>query len=117
MTALLNSSTSWCQSSVDDSISSTGVVSEQIDSLVLVPISALRAANAKMIELKYEKEINAELSKIIHNDSIVIVTYETRLRNENELHKREVKKVKKERNAACIGGVAFFALSVLMLLK
>ena len=75
---VLSYSTSWCQSKQDS---------------VLVSIESIKIANAKMIELKYEKEINAELSKIIHNDSIVIVTYETRLRNENELHKREVKKV------------------------
>ena len=49
-------STSWCQSNLADSIPLTGK-EMQTDS-VLVPISALRVANAKMIELQYEKEIN-----------------------------------------------------------
>ena len=108
MIVLLNCSTSWCQ---NDTISSTGVV-EQKDSLVLVPISALKVANAKMTELKYQKEINADLRKIINNDSAIISTLTQNVIN----NKQQAIKYKKQRNIVGCGGIGAILLLIISLL-
>ena len=70
MTVLLSYSTSWCQN--DNTISSsTGGLTAKSDS-VLIAYDDLRKANAKMVELKYEKEINDSLRSIIKNNEIII---------------------------------------------
>ena len=65
MIALLSYSTSWCQSNV--SISSTGEQCGKSDS-VLISYDDIRIVNSKLIQLKYEKEINDSLKVIINND-------------------------------------------------
>ena len=76
MIVLLNCSIGWCQK--NNHISSTGVLVNLTDTIknnedsILVPISALKVANAKMTELKYQRELNNNLYNIIHNDSIII---------------------------------------------
>ena len=97
MIVLLSYSTSWCQN--NDVIPSTGGL-QQRDSLVLVPISTIKVANSKMIELKYEKEINTGLREIITNDSVIINTLEQNVK----AVETKATKYKKERNVA-IGGV------------
>lgn len=71
----------------------------------LIAIDAIRVANAKMIELKYEKEINANLLEVIRTDSIII----NNLQNDVECCKYdaelEIKKIKKQRNKAIVAGV------------
>ena len=69
-----------------------------------------------MIELKYEKEINSNLRNIIINDSIIIDELNnTIIKNEN-IYKKNISKVKKERNISygiSIGSIILFIISLL----
>lgn len=76
---------------------------------VLVAVDDLRVANAKMIELRYEKEINADLRQIVKNDSVVI----NALKQEVDYNKAQSKKYKKERNI--VGGVGVGTLILLII--
>lgn len=98
---------SWCQSDAYPSF--TG---ELTNDSVLVAVSDLRAANAKMIELRYEKEINTNLKEIIKNDSVAIVA----LRKDNSVIEARAKKYKKERNIVGGTGGALLILLILALL-
>lgn len=72
MIVLLSYSTSWSKN--NEGISSTGGLDASLappDS-VLIAVSDLRVATAKMLELKYEKEINEKLRTVVANDSIAI---------------------------------------------
>lgn len=108
MIALLSYSSSWCQ---NNHIPSTGDL-EQTDSLVLIPISALKIANAKMVELKYEKEINVELKEIIHNDSIIISSLKSLVVSKEN----DIKTYKKQRNIATGTGLGLTILLIIALL-
>ena len=112
MIALLSYSTSWCQSNIITS-SSTGEITVSRDS-VLIAFDDLRKVNTKMVELKYEKEINDSLHSIIKNDDIIIQEYSS---NVNAL-KKQVKQVKIQRNFAVSGGllVTLF-LAVIVIFK
>lgn len=116
---LLNYSISWCQ---NDTILSTGELEQ--DS-VLVPISALRVANAKMIELKYEKNINENLRQIIRNDSTIINALENNIlaciyeKEQQEVdYEKELAIIKRQRNTAIgIGsGSSAVLLTILLLI-
>lgn len=61
---------------------------------VLVSYDDLRNANAKMIELKYTREINSKLKDIIRNDSIIQVKQANIINTTN----KKVKRFKNERN-------------------
>lgn len=111
MTALLNCSTSWSKSDNDSINSSTGGLTQ--DS-VLIAYSDLRVANGKMVELKYEKEINKHYRTIINNDSIAINNLILRIGNMEENHKRDIKRYKRERN---ILGVTAFGAFVSLLVS
>ena len=119
---VLNCSTSWCQNRVSkggvepDILPSTGV-EEQTDTVVSVPISFIKIANGKMIELKYEKEINANLRQVVHNDSLIIdgLTYE--LNNCAAIAEYKIKKVKRQRNILIGTTIGAAALSLLLLVK
>lgn len=100
---LLNYSKSWSENSI---ISSTGGVPDS----VLVAVDDLRVANAKMVELKYEKEINADLRQIVKNDSIAIVA----LREDNSAITAQAKKYKKQRNI--VGGASGILAIILLIL-
>ena len=90
--------------------SSTGRIEQ--DS-VTIAISDIRKANAKLIELSYEKDINKNLRQIIINDSVLA----EQARQRYILLDRSCKKIKKQRNAAyCSTGVAILLL-ILSLLK
>lgn len=104
MIVVLSYSTSWCQNNV---IPSTGELS---DSLVLVPIEAIKIANSKMIELKYQKEINDSLRSIISNDSAIISEYKE-LTNKKD---RTIKKVKKQRNSIVFGSAILILLALFL---
>lgn len=109
---LLSYSTSWSKNETD-TIPSTGVLAASSDS-VLVSIDDLRKANAKMVELKYEKEINAALLATVNNDNNIIREYS---RNTDSL-KKQLSKVKKERNIAIGGGLlATLSLVILSIFK
>ena len=107
MIVLLNYSTSWCQNETA-TILSTGELTVPNDS-VLISFEDLRKANAKMVELKYEKEINDSLRSIIVNDDIIIRKYDNLT---NSLQKQIIQ-VKRQRNIFGWGGVAF-ALSLVI---
>ena len=112
MIVLLSCSTSWCQND-NATISSTGELTATSDS-VLVAFDDLRKANAKMVELKYEKEINDSLRSIIKNDDIIMREYS---RNVDAL-KKQVKQVKRQRNLAIGGGVlATLSMALLAIFK
>ena len=104
MIVLLSYSSSWSEDNAHPSF--TGEVTQ--DS-VLVAVDDLRAANVKMIELRYEKEINNSLKEIIKNDSVAIVA----LREDNNIAAAEAKKYKRQRNVA---GGASGVLVILLIL-
>lgn len=109
---LLSCSTSWCQND-NATIPSTGEPTATPDS-VLISFDDLRKANAKMVELKYQKEINDSLRSIIKNDDVIMREYK---RNANAL-KEQVKQVKKQRNLAIGGGVlATLSMALLTIFK
>lgn len=119
MIALLNCSTSWCQSNDVDTLSSTGVLDSN-DSTVIVPISVIKQANVKLIELKYEKEINSELRNIIINDSVIIEG----LKQNEEFYKalatnkeKELKKVKLQRKLLSYFGIAASVVAIVFAVK
>lgn len=112
MIVLLSCSTSWCQND-NDTIPSTGELTASPDS-VLIAFDDLRKANAKMVELKYEKEINDSLRSIIKNDDLIMREYS---RNVDAL-KKQVKQVKRQRNLAVGGGVlATLSMALLAIFK
>ena len=112
MIVLLSCSTSWCQND-NTTISSTGELTASPDS-VLIAFDDLRKANAKMVELKYEKEINDSLRSIIKNDDIIMREYS---RNVDAL-KKQVKQVKRQRNLAVGGGILVtLSLAILAIFK
>ena len=112
MIVLLSCSTSWCQND-NATISSTGELTASPDS-VLIAFDDLRKANAKMVELKYEKEINDSLRSIIKNDDLIMREYS---RNVDAL-KKQVKQVKRQRNLAVGGGIlATLSMALLAIFK
>ena len=107
MIVLLSYSTNSSSKSLT---SSTGRIEQ--DS-VTIAISDIRKANAKLIELSYEKDINKNLRQIIVNDSILA----EQARQRHILLDRSCKKIKKQRNVAyCSSGVVIVLL-ILSLLK
>ena len=109
---LLSYSTSWCQND-NHTISSTGELTATPDS-VLISFDDLRKANAKMVELKYEKEINDSLRSIIANDEIIVREYK---RNVDALQK-QIKQENRKYKLAVWGGVLVsFSLAVGLIIK
>jgi hypothetical protein len=81
---------------------------------VLIAFDDLRKANAKMVELKYEKEINDSLRSIIKNDDIIMREYS---RNVDAL-KKQVKQITRQRNLTIGGGVlATLSMALLAIFK
>lgn len=91
--------------------SSTGEVVRS-DS-VKVSYDDLRLVNSKLIELDYEKAINASLNKILKNDSVIISDLETN----TEYYKKKSKKFKRQRNAFAIIGSGITIVLTTLLLK
>ena len=109
---LLSCSTSWCQND-NATISSTGELTASPDS-VLIAFDDLRKANAKMVELKYEKEINDSLRSIIKNDDAIMREY----RSNVDALKKQIKQVKRQRNLTIGGGVlATLSMALLAIFK
>lgn len=90
--------------------SSTGGIEQ--DS-VTIAISDIRKANAKLIELSYEKDINKNLRQIIRNDSVLA----EQVRQRYILLDRSCKKVTRQRNVAYCGVGATIVLLILSLIK
>lgn len=80
---------------------------------ITIAISDIRKANAKLIELSYEKDINKNLRQIIRNDSILA----EQARQRYILLDRSCKKIKKQRNIAYCGTGVAIMLLILSLLK
>lgn len=95
---LLSYSKSWSENDVSTTTDS-----------VLVAISDIRVANAKMVELKYEKEINSNLRQIVKNDSVAI----NALREKIDYTQAQSKKYRKQRNV--VGGVGASVLILLII--
>lgn len=129
LTVLLIYSTSWCQSNYDnnfydndisfyiyDSISCySDTIIKHCDSVV-VSVDALRIANTKMIELKYEKEINANLQEVIKVDSVLISSFESNLFAIKKQAKEEIDNMKKQRNKAIVIGSASSSILLILLI-
>ena len=112
MIVLLSCSTSWCQND-NATISSTGELTATPDS-VLIAFDDLRKANAKMVELKYQKEINDSLRSIIKNDDIIMREYSSNV----DALKKQIKQVKRQRNLAVGGGILVtLSLAILAIFK
>lgn len=90
--------------------SSTGRIEQ--DSITIA-ISDIRKANAKLIELSYEKDINKNLRQIIRNDSILA----EQARQRYILLDRSCKKVTKQRNVAYCSAAGTIILLILSLIK
>ena len=97
---------------MNERIPSTGGVSETPDS-VLISYDDLRIVNSKLIELKYEKDINKNLREVIKNDSILIDNYN----QEVSTYRNKSIRYKTERNIAAGGGVIAVIIAILSLLK
>lgn len=80
---------------------------------IKVAIDDLRKANAKLIELSYEKDINKNLRQIIRNDSVLA----EQARQRYILLDRSCKKVTRQRNVAYCGVGATIVLLILSLIK
>lgn len=76
---------------------------------VLVSYNDLRKANAKIIELKYTKEVNSKLRDIVSNDSIIQVKQANIINTTN----KKVKRLKKERNV--FGGISIISILVVII--
>ena len=112
MIVLLSYSTSWCQNDNNTS-SSTGGLTAKSDS-VLIAYDDLRKANAKMVELKYEKEINDSLRSIITNDEIIIGEYNRKV----DVLNKQIKKENRKYKVAVWGGLLIsLSLSTLLIFK
>ena len=112
MIVLLSYSTSWCQND-NNTIPSTGELTATPDS-VLISFDDLRKANAKMVELKYEKEINDSLRSIIKNDDTIMREYSRNV----DAFKKQITQAKRQRNIAVGGGLlATFSLALIAIFK
>lgn len=80
---------------------------------ITIAISDIRKANAKLIELSYEKDINKNLRQIIRNDSVLA----EQARQRYILLDRSCKKTTKQRNVACCGAAGVIILLILSLIK
>ena len=108
MTVLLTCST--ISSSRNYSSPSTG---ELGNDSVKVAISDIRKANVKLVQLKYEQEINASLKEIIHNDSIIICNKNV----DNKTLTDQVKQIKKQRNIGVGVAIGSILLLIVSLIK
>lgn len=112
--ALLSCSTSWCQIDNAPSFSSTGGV-EQTDT-VCIPVELLKIANAKMVELEYEKQINENLRVVISNDSIIIDDLRNTIEHNEVVYTDNINKVETQRNIAIGTSAILLVLFIISLL-
>ena len=112
--ALLSCSTSWCQTNKDASLSSTGGV-EQTDT-VCIPVELLKVANAKMVELEYEKQINENLRAVVSNDSIIINDLRNTIEHNEVVYTTNINKVETQRNIAIGTSAVLLVLFIISLL-
>ena len=107
MIVLLSCSTNLLASE-NTTISSTGG-----EDSILISYDDLRRANAKLIELEYEKSINEHLRNVIYNDSIAIDGLRTGINRININAELRIKQIKRERNI--MGGIGLGSLILLII--
>lgn len=111
----LNCSKSWSQEikneSVDPSFFTGGYVTASYYDSVYISIDELKVANAKMVELKYQKEIANRLRTQIENDSIIICDLHKDISNKT----KEIKKLKQQRNTIGIAGIIGIIITAIVL--
>ena len=116
---LLNSFMSWCQSNTIG-ITSTGDTIKS-DTIVNVPISAIRKANVLMIERNYLLDITEEQDSIIclhklyieEQDSIIEL-FKDRVEQNNKINENINKAYEKERRKTIIFGTTTGVLSAIV---
>lgn len=116
---LLNSFTSWCQNDTTD-ITSTGDTIKS-DTIVNVPISAIRKANVLMIERNYLLDITEEQDSIIclhklyieEQDSIIEL-FKDKVEKNNKINENINKAYEKERRKTIIFGTTTGVLSAIV---
>ena len=113
---LLSCSISWSQ---NDSIWDQGDCPNDDFSYyscdsALISIEDLKVANAKMLELKYEKEINCTLLEIIKTDSAIINSLKHNLYSCEIACEEEISKYKKQRNTAIFAGTSTSLLFLIL---
>lgn len=108
---------SWLRSETYQHIPSTGEVQNSFeDDSVMIAVSALKQANAKMIELKYEKEVNDNLRKMHINDSLIIDNLNKQIIIDSNIYTKELKKQKIKTNifgATALGSVLLLVITSL----
>lgn len=112
--ALLSCSTSWCQTNKNASLSFTGGV--QVNDTICIPVELLRVANAKMVELEYEKQINEGLREVVSNDSIVITDLRNTIEHNEVVYAANINKVETQRNIAIGTSAILLVLFIISLL-
>lgn len=80
---------------------------------VLIAYDDLRNVNSKLIELKYEKDINARYKNIIKNDSLIISSY---VNDTNNLIRKN-RKLTKQNRGLTIGIIATIAALIVSFIK
>ena len=101
-------------SSFATNLSTGGVKQDSLtNDSVLIAYSDLRKVNAKLIELEYEQEINANLRHIVANDSVAIVSLNNRIRNMANDNKLKVQRIKRQRNV--LGGISIASFILLVI--
>ena len=83
---------------------------------VLISISDLRTANAKMVELDYTKQINEELNFLVKKDSELIDALQLNLNSCETTCNDKVDNIKKQRNIAIGAGSGASAFLLILLL-
>lgn len=123
MIVLSTYSISWCQN--EDAWDQGDCPGYNYEDSALIYIPALKIANAKMIELKYEKLINENLKQTIKLDSAIINALENNLYScalelEEQINNcdEEITKIKRQRNTAIgVGtGTSTLLLAILLLI-
>lgn len=116
---LLNSFMSWCQSDTTDIISTGDIIKS--DTIVNVPISAIRKANILMIERNYLLNITEEQDSIIclhklyieEQDSIIEL-FKDRIEQNNKINENINKAYEKERRKTIIFGTTTGVLAAIV---
>ena len=114
MIVLLNCSTSWSKSNTVLH-SSTGRLLKDTttNDSVLIAYDDLRKVNGKLIELKYQKEINNKLNTVIRNDSVIISNYRFIVNKKD----KQIKRYKKQQKYFIAGGIGVLVLFITSLFK
>lgn len=111
----LNCLESWSQEikneSIDPSFFTGGYVTASYYDSVYISIDELKVANAKMVELKYQKEIANRLRTQLENDSIIICDLHKDISNKT----KEIKKLKQQRNTIGIAGIIGIIIAAFVL--